>query len=518
MKIFVIALTLLTFCLSSASDKKPILRWGGDAIGGAPYVFNDQFKPEQIVGFEVDIANLLAREMGMEPQFVQNQWDSLIPGLNRDSYDVVINGIEVTQDRASEVEFSEPYYMGYESLTVRKENFDTLKLNDLEHKKAGTLKGALAERMLQANPKIEVLGYDNQTTLYDDLANGRLDAVLLDQPAALYYAGMDRRLKSIPDQFGEFSYAVAIKKGRIDLLAKVNAALRKIIASGELREVYERWKIWNPMMAHLYKDNSVSTVEPTAYNDYVRATLQQRGWKEKVSQYASYIPLLAHGAVMTLELSILAMAFAILGGLLIALMRLYGPKPLQWFAIAYTEFIRGTPLLIQLFFIYYGLPNIGLNIAPFTAAILGLAMNYSAYEAEVYRAGIRSIPHSQMEAALALDLTRWQALRHIILPQAMRMVLPPMTNDFISLLKDSSLVSVITMVELTRVYGQLAATYYDYFGIGVMAAIAYFLIGLPFVRLSRWAESHFGFDRQNLASKIKAQGVQTELSTVANDA
>ena len=121
--------------------------------------------------------------------------------------------------------------------------------------------------------------------------------------------------------------------------------------------------------------------------------------------------------------------------------------------------------------------------------MLGLGLNYAAYEAENYRAGILAVPHAQMEAALALGMTRWQAIRHVVAPQAFRLVLPPVTNDFISLLKDSSLVSVITMVELTKAYGQVATTYYDYFGTGIIVAIIYLLLGLPFVRLARWAET-----------------------------
>ena len=130
-------------------------------------------------------------------------------------------------------------------------------------------------------------------------------------------------------------------------------------------------------------------------------------------------------------------------------------------------------------------------------ALVGLGLNYAAYEAENYRAGILAIPRHQLEAALALGMSRLQALRHIIIPQAIRIIIPPVTNDFISLLKDSSLVSVITLVELTKVYGQLASTYYDYFGIGMLVAVMYFLIGLPFVRLSRFAETYFSFEKKN---------------------
>jgi polar amino acid transport system substrate-binding protein len=121
--------------------------------------------------------------------------------------------------------------------------------------------------------------------------------------------------------------------------------------------------------------------------------------------------------------------------------------------------------------------------------VIGLGLNYGACEAENYRAGILSIPKAQMDAAFALGMTRRQSLRHVIVPQAMRLVIPPVTNDFIALLKDSSLVSVITMVELTTMYGQLASTYFDYLGIGILTAAVYFIIGLPFVRLARHFEA-----------------------------
>jgi polar amino acid transport system substrate-binding protein len=123
--------------------------------------------------------------------------------------------------------------------------------------------------------------------------------------------------------------------------------------------------------------------------------------------------------------------------------------------------------------------------------VLGLGMNYAAYEAENYRAGLMSVPRTQMEAALSLGFSRAQALRHVLIPQAVRISLPPVTNDFISIIKDSSLVSVITMVELTKVYGQLASATYDWLGLGILTAAMYFLVGFPFVLLARKAERLF---------------------------
>jgi polar amino acid transport system substrate-binding protein len=169
---------------------------------------------------------------------------------------------------------------------------------------------------------------------------------------------------------------------------------------------------------------------------------------------------------------------------------------LRWLARAYIEIMRGTPLLIQLFMIYYGLPEIGIRLNAFFAGILGLGLNYAASEAENYRAGIESIPHGQTEAAEALGLSRWQTLRHIILPQAFRIVIPPMTNDFIAMFKDSSIVSVITMVELTKMYGMLAMSTYDYIGLGLMTAGIYFALSYPASLGANWLERRLRYDRR----------------------
>jgi polar amino acid transport system substrate-binding protein len=229
------------------------------------------------------------------------------------------------------------------------------------------------------------------------------------------------------------------------------------------------------------------------YNDYIAAIATERNLTDRLRQYGSFLPLLLRGALITLEISATSMALAIGLGLLLAVVRVFGPRLAVWPVIAFIEVIRGTPLLIQLFIIFYGLPAIGIRLSPFVAAVVGLAINYAAYEAENYRAGIESIPKGQLDAALALGLTRMQTIRKIILPQAVRLVIPPVTNDFIALLKDSSLVSVITMVELTKVYGQLASTYYDYIGIGLLTAAIYFVLGLPIARLSRFLEGRLAY-------------------------
>ena len=487
--LFPLALFLLATPLLAQAQKP--LAWGADAEGGAPYEFQDPGDPSRLIGFEVDIAEAIGRILGSPMKFIQNQWDGLIPGLERGNYDIVISGLEITPDRARVISFSRPYYVTYEQLAVRSGESRIRSLDDCRGKEVGTLKASLAQRMLESRGDLHVVSYDGQINAYEDLLNGRLDAVLMDYIIALYNVAPVPKLKTVGPPVGRLEYGIGVRQQDSELLAGINSALSQMIASGELRKILQDWNIWTPMCAGFFQDHSADTIRPEAFQQFVKSRTQSISRWEVVKRYAGYLPLLGKGALVTLELSLLAMIMAVGLGLILALSRLYGNWIMRAMAAAYIEAIRGTPLLIQLFLIFYGLPHAGIRMSAFVAAVLGLGLNYSAYEAENYRAGIQSIPRTQMEAALALGMTRFQALRHVIVPQAMRLVIPPVTNDFIALLKDSSLVSVITMVELTKAYSQLASIHYDYLGIGLLAAAMYFLIGLPFVRLARLAERHF---------------------------
>jgi His/Glu/Gln/Arg/opine family amino acid ABC transporter permease subunit len=489
-----ICMTMLLIHQVSALAQSRELRWGGDSEGGAPYVFQDPANPRSTIGFEVELAGALAARLGRKPVFIQNQWDGLIPGLQRGNYDIALNGLEITEDRKAEINFSIPYYVTTLQLSVRTEENRINSLADLKGRKVGTLKYSLAQRVLEHEPGLQILTYDGLINAYQDLSVGRLDAVLNDYPIAVYYSKPNPKLKFAGAPIEKVLYGIGLKKGDAALLQEINSALVELMKSGDLRRIYARWGLANRETDELFAQ---LTTQPEALEEFTRAVTKDRTWKERIKQYISYIPiLLLKGAPMTLLISLLGMALAVALGLALALANLYGGRLLSWAARGYIEVFRGTPLLIQLYLIFYGLPNVGIRLSPLVAAITGLGLNYAAYEAENYRAGIQSIPRGQLEAALSLGLTRAQSLRHVIVPQAMRLVIPPVTNDFIALFKDSSIVSVITMVELTKVYGQLASTYYDYIGVGILTAAIYFLMGLPFVRLARWAEARMATDKR----------------------
>lgn len=486
--------------LHSYASTPELLRWAADANSGAPFVFRDAENPDRIIGLDVDVINLVAAKLNMHAEFVQNSWDGLIPGLLAGNYDAVINGLEIMDERKQTIAFSNPYYITSEQLVVHASNGSIQTAEDLRGKRVGTLPSSLAYRILERIGGVDIKIYDEELNAYHDLeGRQRLDAVLLDSAIAQYYAKPNPSLKYVDIPFDEMLYGIGLRKDDTVLRKKINQALEELIRDGELKRVLEKWALWNDATADAWHLERTSSYPPTAYEDYLRSFAPKPPLSERLKQYLHFLPLLLKGAVATLQISVLAIILAVVLGFFIALTRIYAPRPISWIAATYVELIRGTPLLIQLYLIFYGLPHIGIRLHPLTAAILGLGLNYAANEAENYRAGIASLPTSQIDAAYALGLSWFQTLRYVILPQAIRVVIPPVTNDFIALIKDSSLVSVITLVELTTVYNQLASTYFDYLGIGLLAALMYFLVGLPFARLSLFLEARLSLSKKERA-------------------
>jgi len=467
------------------------LRWGCDAQGGAPYVFQDPMDPNHLIGFEVDLADALAHELGARARPVQGQWDMLLDLLNRGDFDVALNGIEVADEKLRVASLTRPYYVAPERLTVRRADPAAPRsLAALAGRRVGTLPGSLAERMLGRAGAV-VRTYDGgQNEIYADLALGRTDAVLLDGPISRYYGDVDPDLETVDGDFGEVRYAIAVPRSADELRDALDTALARLADGGRLRAIYERWGLWNAGTAALLGDPRTATSGVAeAWESWRTAVGRPPPLLERVG---TTLPLFAAGAGMTLALSLVAMALAIPLGVALALARNYGPAPLRWLAVAYIEFVRGTPLLVQLVMLYFGLPELGITLDPFVAGALALGLNYSAAEAENYRAGLESVPVGQLEASWSLGLSTAQALRHVIGPQAVRIAIPPATNDFISLLKDSSLVSLVTLTELTKTYVNLANAMRDHVGLGLVVAAWYLLIGLPFAWLARRAEARLG--------------------------
>ncbi len=442
-----------------------VLRYGTDAEGGAPYVYPDPQHPEKLIGFEYELADAIAAKLGVKAELVQNQWDQLMPALDRGNFDIIFNGLEISEEHEQHVAMSLPYYIYSQQIITLKDTEGLTNVANLKGKIVGVLSGTVAQKLVEENHAGEVKVYPGNVESLRDLKAHRIDAAVMDLPIAIYYAEPDKELKFSGTSFAPGYYGIGVRKEDITLLGALNQAIRDLDADHTLEKIYRKYNVWDERQ--------------TALKDYHAEKVADAKAISTIREWRKYLPPLLKGAAVTVEISVVAMALAVVAGLAIVLVRLYAIAPLRWLAKAYVEVVRGTPLLIQLFLIYYGLPQIGIRLDAYFAAILGLGLNYAASESENYRAGIEAIPKGQMEAAHALGMSHWQALRHIILPQALRLVIPPVTNDFIAMFKDSSIVSVITMVELTKVYGMLAMSTYDYIGLGLMTAGIYFALSYP---------------------------------------
>jgi polar amino acid transport system substrate-binding protein len=449
------------------AEDTPPLRWGADAEGGAPYIFRDPQDPLRNVGFEVDLSAALARELGRPIEHRQYDFVSLVLGLERGDLDFVMNGYEVTPDRAGE------------------QRFDSLEGCQAIGGTVGTLGETAASRLLD-QMGVTTKAYDSQAEPYRDLELGRVDAVLLDLPIAVYYARPNKKLQFVGPLLGEGVYAIAFRRDQEALAVQFDAALQRLAVNGELRRIYEEWGIWNDDQLRLL------TGSPAVSDNVLRDTATQL-------TFGKYFPLLCAAAWVTLKLSVLSMALAMVIGLPVALARLYGSTPLRWLAFVYVEFFRGTPVLLLLYLLYYGIPALlesqfGLVFRPtdFTVAILTFGLNYAAYESEIYRAGIGAIPVGQWEAAASLGMSRLATFRRIIFPQALRLITPPVTNDFVALFKDTSLVSVIAVIELTKQYQLLAKSSMKYMEIGATTAVLYLAMSVPLGWLARSLERRWG--------------------------
>lgn len=190
----------------------------------------------------------------------------------------------------------------------------------------------------------------------------------------------------------------------------------------------------------------------------------------------AFIPLMEGALYYTIPLSVFSFTIGLILATFIAIARIIQVRILNYLAASYVSIIRGTPLLVQLFIIFYGLPSIGIVIDPFPAAIIGFSLNVGAYASEVIRGGILSVPKGQWEAAFSMGMNFWQALSRVVLPQAFRMSIPPLSNTYISLVKDTSLAAMILVTEIFRKSQELAATHYEFLLIYCEAALMYWVI------------------------------------------
>jgi len=324
-----------------------------------------------------------------------------------------------------------------------------------------------AQFAMETRPGVTIAKYNTIDLALLDLQNGRLDAVASDGPVLRY---MVRRnfpgLKTVGAEYTDEQFGIVLARSSDDLRRAVNAALWRLQDGGEYAKIYSKWFGKTAEQGHV-------TASPRAFD----TTIIARTWS-----------FFLRGVWLTAVMAVSSLLLGLPLGLCLALARVRSAPLLTTPAAVYVEVMRGTPLLVQILFVYFVLPSVGVNLPAFTSGILALTLNAAAYISEVIRAGILSIDAGQMEAASALGMSYWQAMRRIILPQTFRRVVPPLTNEGIALLKDSSLVSVIGLTELARTGQELASRYAAPLTIWPLVALLYLALTFPLTRMAEYLE------------------------------
>jgi polar amino acid transport system substrate-binding protein len=472
----------------AAADPPRALRWAGDPEGGAPFVEADPAHPDQVVGFDVEVAGLLARGLGRSPQFLNVTFDSIDQSIARGDADIGMSGIEDTPARRASMAVTIPYYEFREVLSVRDGDASRFaSLADLGGRRVGTLGSTMAyEILLRAEREtgLHPVSYDDDVHPFSDLVLGRVDAVLLDNVLA------ERRHPTIkgftiqPQTVAIGHYVGVLAPGNAPLRDSLNEILRTAMRDGTLERILRRWKVWNDDQPALYaRLLRGEPVPPVIGLDTSASVATVSKWEAA----RRYFPSLMRASVVTIVLSCLSMGLAVGVGVLIATGRVYGGPIVRLALVGYVELMRGTPILLQLFVLYYGLAA-AVRLPAFAAALLGLALNYAAYESEIYRGALEAVPNGQLEAARTLGLSERQVLTLVRGPQAFRLALAPMTNDFVALLKDSSLVSVLTVLELTKQTQIFATNLGSWVVPGILCAGLYLAMSLPLAAAARRLE------------------------------
>jgi polar amino acid transport system substrate-binding protein len=474
-----------------AADPPKAFRWAGDPEGGAPFVEADPSRPDVLVGFDVEIAALMARGLGREPRFVNIQFTSIDQSIARGDAEIGLSGIEDTPTRRATLAVTVPYYEFREVLSVRDADAGHLRsLADLRGKTVGTLGGTIAYQILLAAERkygLRSVSYEDDVHPFTDLTIGRVDAVLLDNVLA------ERRQRALhgvtiqPATVAVGHYVGVLSPQNALLRDTVNEILRGAMRDGTLERIFKTWNAWNGDQPTLFAAVLAGQPVPAVVAD------EDTGDLTAMSQWDAakrYLPSLMRASAVTIALSCLAMGLAVVIGVMIATGRVYGGRIARVALTAYVEIVRGTPILLQLFVLYYGLAA-AVRLPAFAAALLGLALNYAAYESEIYRSALEAVSAGQLEAARTLGLSERQVLTLVRAPQAFRLALAPMTNDFIALLKDSSLVSVLTVLELTKQTQIFATNLGSWVIPGTLCAGLYLAMSLPLAALARRMEARW---------------------------
>lgn len=469
--VILLAALLATACGTSGKSEDPIksagvLRVGTEGVY-SPFSYHDP-KSGELVGYDVDVAKAVGEKLGVKVEFVETPWDSIFAALEADRFDVVANQVTINPQRQGKYDLSQPYTVG-EGVIVTRANDNSIKsLADIKGKTAAeNATSNWSEVARKAGAKVEAVeGFTQAITL---LNQGRVDVVVNDSIAVYAYLAEtgDTSVK-IAGTVGEKSEQGFAARKDSGYLPELDKALSELRADGTLSQISQKYLKADATGAAPAGSQGApgSQQEPPQVRSAFQLVLDNL-W-----------PLAKAALTMTIPLTIISFIIGLVIALGVALARLSSNVVLSNIARFYISIIRGTPLLVQLFIVFYALPEFGVKIDPFPAAVIAFSLNVGGYAAEIIRSAIQSVPKGQWEAAETIGYNYAGALRRIILPQATRVAVPPLSNTLISLVKDTSLASTILVTELLRQAQIIAAPTFEFFALYGTAAIYYWVICL----------------------------------------
>lgn len=432
-----------------------------------PFTFHSGGASGPLTGYDIEVVRAVAREAGWRLRFTETTFDAIFPALDSDRIDVVANQVTVNPERQARYAFSTPYTYSRGVIVVRKGEEGITSLADLRGKvTAQSSTSNWAEVARDAGARVEAVeGFAQAATL---LAQGRVDAIVNDNIAVLDYlasTGSDAVEIAGPagDERGEQAFAFRDDAGGRQLAQEADTALASLQADGTLRGISEK-----------YFDADVSTADGASIDDVDVGDGRGRSSDWDLIRDTAW-PMLVKGVQVTIPLTAICFSVGLVLAVGVALARISASRLLSLPARAFISVIRGTPLLVQLFIVFYGLPELGLKLSPFPAAVIAFSLNVAGYAAEVVRSAILAVPRGQVEAGSALGLRRSQVTALIVLPQAARIAVPPLGNTLLSLLKDTSLAATVLLTELFRTAQVAAAESNRFLALYAFAALYYWI-------------------------------------------
>ncbi|HCV3722185.1 TPA: ABC transporter permease subunit [Staphylococcus aureus] len=414
----------------------------------------------EYAGVDIDLAKKIAKDNNLKLKIVNMSFDSLLGALKTGKIDIIISGMTSTPERKKQVDFSDSYMMTKNIMLVKKDKVNEYKdIKDFNNKKVGAQKGTEQEKIAQT--EIENASITSLSRLPDvilALKSGKVEGAVVEKPVAEAYLKQNPKLGISNVKFNEEEKdtVIAVPKDSPKLLSQINKTIKEVKDKGLIDK---------------YMTNAAN-----AMND-------DSGF---ISKYGSFF---LKGIKITILISLIGVALGSILGAFVALMKLSKIKIISWIASIYIEILRGTPMLVQVFIVFFGITAaLGLDISALVCGTIALVINSSAYIAEIIRAGINAVDKGQMEAARSLGLNYRQTMKSVIMPQAIKNILPALGNEFVTLIKESSIVSTIGVGEIMFNAQVVQGISFDPFTLLLVAAALYFVLTFVLTRIMNMIE------------------------------